>query len=117
MKSTAQMEEIEQSGGRLTRRAALIMAANVIATAMTFMLPLVLVRSLSQAEFGICKQAFQIVLSSLAILNLQVAVSVFYFTARAPGKKLQVAHNVMLFYGVLGVAVFLLFLLWPGWVT
>jgi O-antigen/teichoic acid export membrane protein len=117
MNSTAQTEEIEQSGGRLTRRAALIMAANVIATAMTFMLPLVLVRSLSQAEFGIYKQAFQIVLSALAILNLQVAVSVFYFTARAPGKKLQVAHNVMIFYGTLGVAVSLLFFLWPGWVT
>jgi O-antigen/teichoic acid export membrane protein len=117
MKSTTTTEEIEQSGGRLTRRAALIMAANVVATAMTFMLPLVLVRSLSQEQFGIYKQAFQIVLSSLALLNLQVAVSVFYFSAREPGKKLQVAHNVMLFYAMVGAAVFLFFLLWPGWVN
>ncbi|MBO0720131.1 MAG: lipopolysaccharide biosynthesis protein [Blastocatellia bacterium] len=114
---TAQTEEMEQSGGRLTQRAALIMAANVIATALTFAVPLVLVRSLSQSEFGIYKQAFQIVLSALALLNLQVAVSVFYFTARAPGKKLQVAHNVMLFYTLLGAVVFLTFLLWPSWVT
>jgi O-antigen/teichoic acid export membrane protein len=117
MKATIPTEEIEQRSGGLTRRAALIMAANVIATAMTFMLPLVLVRSLNQGEFGIYKQAFQIVLSAMAILNLQVAVSVFYFSAREPGKKLQVAHNVMLFYGLVGLSVFLIFLIWPGWVT
>jgi O-antigen/teichoic acid export membrane protein len=117
MKATIPTEEIEQRSGGLTRRAALIMAANVIATAMTFMLPLVLVRSLNQAEFGIYKQAFQIVLSAMAILNLQVAVSVFYFSAREPGKKLEVAHNVMLFYSLVGLSVFLIFLLWPGWVT
>jgi O-antigen/teichoic acid export membrane protein len=117
MKATISTEEIEQRSEGLTRRAALIMAANVIATAMTFMLPLVLVRSLNQVEFGIYKQAFQIVLSAMAILNLQVAVSVFYFSAREPAKKLQVAHNVMLFYGMVGLSVFLIFLVWPGWVT
>jgi O-antigen/teichoic acid export membrane protein len=117
MKTTIPTEEIEQRSGGLTRRAALIMAANVIATAMTFMLPLMLVRTLNQAEFGIYKQAFQIVLSAMAILNLQVAVSVFYFSAREPGKRLQVAHNVMLFYGLVGLSVFLIFLIWPGWVT
>ncbi len=117
MNTATPTEGIEQRSEGLTRRAALIMAANVIATAMTFMLPLVLVRSLNQAEFGIYKQAFQIVLSAMAILNLQVAVSVFYFSAREPGKKLQVAHNVMVFYGLVGLAVFLIFLSWPTWVT
>jgi O-antigen/teichoic acid export membrane protein len=117
MNATIPTEEIERRSGGLTRRAALIMAANVIATAMTFMLPLVLVRSLNQAEFGIYKQAFQIVISAMAILNLQVAVSVFYFSAREPGKRLQVAHNVMLFYSLVGLSVFLIFLIWPGWVT
>src|SRR5215510_1665786 len=101
----------------LTRRAALLMAANVVATVMSFALPLVLVRTMSQTEYGLYKQAFQIITTALCLLNLQVAVSVFYFYERAPGKKLQVSLNVMLFYGMVGALVFLGFLSWPGWVT
>src|SRR5215475_626376 len=101
----------------LTQRAALLMAANVIATVMSFALPLLLVRTMSQAEYGLYKQAFQIIASALSLLNLQVAVSVFYFYERAPGKRLQVSLNVMLFYGLVGAMVFLIFLVWPGWVT
>ncbi|MGH9838070.1 MAG: lipopolysaccharide biosynthesis protein [Blastocatellia bacterium] len=101
----------------VTQRAAILMAANVIATALSFALPLVLVRTMSQPEYGLYKQAFQIVLSAMMLLNLQVAVSVFYFMAREPGKKLQVALNVMLFYGMVGALVLLVFLSWPGWVT
>src|SRR5215510_2259763 len=109
----------ENNGGRsgLTQRAALLMAANIIATVMSFALPLVLARTMNQAEYGLYKQAFQIMASALCLLNLQVAVSVFYFYERAPGKKLQVSLNVMLFYGVVGALVFLVFLSWPGWVT
>ncbi len=99
----------------LTQRAALLMAANVIATVMSFALPLLLVRTMNQAEYGLYKQAFQIIFSALSLLNLQVAVSVFYFYERAPGKKLQVSLNVMLFYGLVGAMVFLIFLVWPGW--
>ncbi len=101
----------------VTQRAALLMAANVIATALSFALPLVLVRTMSQSEYGLYKQAFQILLSALGLLNLQVAVSVFYFMAREPGKKLQVSLNVMLFYGMVGALVCLVFFIWPGWVT
>ncbi|HEY6403456.1 MAG TPA: oligosaccharide flippase family protein, partial [Blastocatellia bacterium] len=109
----------EKHGGQsgLTQRAALLMAANVIATAMSFALPLLLVRTMSQSDYGLYKQAFQIIQSALNLLNLQVAVSVFYFYERAPGKRLQVSLNVMLFYGLVGALVFLSFLVWPGWVT
>ena len=109
----------EVNNGRrgLTQRAALLMAANVCATIISFALPLVLVRTMSQSEYGLYKQAFQIMLSALGLLNLQVAVSVFYFSERAPAKRLQVSLNVMLFYSALGLLVFLVFLLWPGWVN
>lgn len=93
------------------------MAANVIATAMSFALPLLLVRMMSQTDYGLYKQAFQIIQSALNLLNLQVAVSVFYFYERAPDKRLQVSLNVMLFYSLVGALVFLTFLVWPGWVT
>ena len=109
--------EVNDGRGGLTQRAALLMAANVCATIILFVPPLVLARTMSQSEFGLYKQAFQIMASALALLNLQVAVSVFYFSERAPGKRLQVALNVMLFYSAVGLLVFLVFLFWPGWVN
>jgi len=115
-KTDATTDKYDGQGG-LTRRAALLMAANVIATALSFALPLTLVRTMSQQEYGAYKQAFQIMQTALNLLNLQVAVSIFYFTAREPGKRLQVALNLALFYGLVGAAVFLIFLIWPTWVT
>jgi O-antigen/teichoic acid export membrane protein len=114
---TATTTEKHSGHGGLTRRAALLMAANVIATTMSFALPLLLVRMMSRTDYGLYKQAFQIIQSALNLLNLQVAVSVFYFYQRAPGKRLQVSLNVMLFYSLVGALVFLIFLAWPGWVT
>jgi len=116
---SARTTTTDNCGGHsgLTQRAALLMTANVIATAMSFALPLLLVRTMSRAEYGLYKQAFQIIQSALNLLNLQVAVSVFYFYERAPGKRLQVTLNVMLFYGLVGALLFLIFLSWPGWVT
>ena len=117
MKPTAPAVQHLHKSEELTQRAALIMAANVLATVMSFALPLALVRTLSQSDYGLYKQAFQIMASALGLLNLQVAVSVFYFTARAPEKKLQVVLNVVLFYSMVGALVFLVFLFWPSWVT
>ena len=117
MKTSAVTTEKNDGQPGLTQRAALLMVANVIATAISFALPLVLVRTMSQSEYGLYRQAFQIMASALGLLNLQVAVSVFYFAAREPGKQLQVALNVMLFYTLVGAFVFLVFLIWPGWVT
>ncbi len=112
---TTEKTEAPQQG--LTQRAALLMVANVVATAITVALPLVLVRTMSQTDYGLYRQAFQIMTTALTLLNLQVAVSVFYFSAREPEKKLQVALNVMIFYSLVGALVFLTFLFWPSWVT
>lgn len=98
----------------LTQRAILLMAANFTAMAISFVLPLILTRIMSQAEFGLYKLSFQILLTALGLLNLQMAVSVFYFMAREPEKKLQVILNLMIFYGLMGALVVLLFLIWPG---
>ncbi len=114
--TTITTENAAESQG-LTQRAALLMMANVIATAISFALPPVLTRVMSVPDYGLYKQAFQIMASALALLNLQVAVSVFYYSAREPAKKLQVALNVILFYGLVGATIFLVFLVWPTWVT
>jgi O-antigen/teichoic acid export membrane protein len=95
------------------RRAAWLTAANIIAFGLSFLAPLLLVRMLNQTEFGVYKQVFQILMSTISALNLQVASTAYYFMPRAPEKKLQVTFNVLAFYGAVGALVAGLFIIYP----
>jgi O-antigen/teichoic acid export membrane protein len=106
-----QSEEAGQSG--FARRAAWLTTANSIAFGLSFIAPLLLVRMLSQTDFGVYKQVFQILTSVIAALNLQVASTAYYFMPRAPEKKLQVTVNVLAFYVALGSLVATLFIIYP----
>jgi len=95
------------------RRAAWLTTANSIAFALSFVAPLLLVRLLNQTEFGLYKQVFQILMTAISALNLQVASTAYYFMPRAPEKKLQVTINVLVFYGGVGALVAALFIIYP----
>jgi O-antigen/teichoic acid export membrane protein len=110
MKS-GQSEQDGESG--FARRAAWLTMANSIAFGLSFIAPLVLVRLLSQTEFGLYKQVFQILMSTISALNLQVASTAYYFMPRAPEKKLQVMINVLAFYAAIGALVAALFIFYP----
>src|SRR5262249_23718874 len=104
----------EQGGqNSFARRAAWLTMAYGTAFGLSFLAPLILVRMLSQTEFGVYKQAFQILASTCSILNLQVASTIYYFMPRAPEMKLQVTINVLTFYGAAGALVAALFILYP----
>jgi O-antigen/teichoic acid export membrane protein len=100
-----------QSG--FVRRAVWLTMANTIAFGLMFIAPLLLVRTLSQTEFGLYKQVFQILMSVTAALNLQVASTAYYFAPREPEKKLQVMINVLVFYAAAGALVATLFIAYP----
>jgi O-antigen/teichoic acid export membrane protein len=106
-----QGEQDEQGG--FTSRAAWLTTANSIAFGLSFIAPLLLVRMLSQTEFGVYKQVFQILMSATSALNLQVASTAYYFMPRAPEKKLQVVINVLAFYGAVGALTGALFIIYP----
>lgn len=99
----------------LTRRAAFIAAARMLALMMAFLLPLALVRLLSQTDFGVYKQLFLILNTTTSLLGLQVAASAYYFMPREPARKSQVATNVVVFYLGVGSLAALLFVFFPGW--
>jgi O-antigen/teichoic acid export membrane protein len=106
-----QSEQSGQSG--FASRAAWLTAANSIAFGLSFIAPLLLVRTLNQTEFGVYKQVFQILMSAISALNLQVASTAYYFMPRAPEKKLQVMINVLAFYGGVGALAGALFIFYP----
>src|SRR5262247_1012893 len=114
LRNEMKTEQNEQDGqSSFARRAAWLTTANSVAFALSFIAPLMLVRTLSQTEFGVYKQAFQILTSTISLLNLQVASTAYYFAPRAPEKKLQVMINVVAFYGAAGALVATLFIAYP----
>lgn len=100
----------------LTKRAAVLTVARTIAFIMSFALPLVLIRSLSQMNFGLYKQAFQVLTSAVALPGLGLSTSAYYFMPRQPDKKGQIAMNVLIFYFVVGAIIAIVFAAYPGWV-
>ncbi len=85
-----------------------------LAFAFSFVLPLLLVRRLSQAEFGLYKQVFLVVGTSIMVLPLGFAMSAYYFLPREPDRQGQVVFNILIFNAVLGVAACLALVLNPG---
>lgn len=97
------MNETPQGkGGSLTARTLWLMAAKTLAFAFSFALPLLLVRRLSQAEFGLYKQAFLVVGTAISVLPLGFAMSAFYFLPRERERRGQVVLNILLFQAAVG---------------
>jgi O-antigen/teichoic acid export membrane protein len=86
----------------LARSAFWLMGAKTVGFALAFALPLVLVRHLSQAEFGVYKQLFLLVSSAMTILPLGFVMSGFYFLPRHPTRRPRVAFNILFFYVAVG---------------
>lgn len=86
------------------------MIAKSFAFVVSLALPLLLVRRLSQAEFGSYKQAFLVIGTAIAILPLGFGTSTFYFLPResTPRAKNQIILNVVLFNLIVGLLAFLI---------
>ncbi|MGH9827675.1 MAG: oligosaccharide flippase family protein, partial [Blastocatellia bacterium] len=67
-----------------------------------------------QHEFGVYKQVFLIVATSMSVLPLGVSMSAFYFLPRDGVDKGNIVLNVVLFHIVVGGAVLALLVLDPG---
>jgi O-antigen/teichoic acid export membrane protein/GT2 family glycosyltransferase len=99
----------DERSGSMTMRAALYMFAKTVAFLFSFILPLLLVRRLSQHEFGLYKQAFLVIGTALNILPLGVGMSAYYFLPRERERQGQVILNILLFYLFMAGGVCLLF--------
>ena len=100
----------DKIGLSLTARALWLLIAKILAFAFSIALPLLLVRRLSQEEFGLYKQAFLVVGSAITLLPLGFQMSAFYFLPRERERKGHVVFNIMLFNVVVsGLACLALF--------
>lgn len=90
------------------------MSAKTLAFIFSFALPLLLVRRLERYEFGLYKQVFLVIGTSVAILPLGFAMSAFYFLPREPERRRQVVFNIMLFNTTAGALACLAFVVHPS---
>jgi O-antigen/teichoic acid export membrane protein/GT2 family glycosyltransferase/2-polyprenyl-3-methyl-5-hydroxy-6-metoxy-1,4-benzoquinol methylase len=101
-------------GGSFTVRAAWLFFAKTFAFGLSFILPMLLVRQLSQHEFGLYKQVFLIVGTAIYVLPLGFGMSAFYFLPRERKRRDQVVFNILLFYLLMGGAACVALLLRPS---
>jgi O-antigen/teichoic acid export membrane protein len=81
-----------------------LVGGRTVAFAATFFIPVVLVRLLSQAEFGTYKQVFLVFATLYAIAQFGMAESLFYFVPRAPRQARRYVVNSALFLFIMGLA-------------
>ena len=97
----------------LSTRTAALMLVRAIAFALSFALPMVIVRRLSVTEFGLYKQAFLVVGSAMVIMPLGFAMSAYYFLPRETERRGAVVFNILLFNTAVGACGCLALVLFP----
>src|SRR5215218_5620825 len=101
----------------LSTQAFWLLLAKTFGFALTLGLPLVLVRSLSQVEFGLYKQAFLVVGTAMTVLPLGFGMSAFYFLPREREPHGAIVLHIMIMHTIVGALAAFALLAWPGLLT
>lgn len=95
-----------------------LLTAKIFGFAFNVALPLLIVRRLSQVEFGHYKQIFLAVQSAINILPLGFGMTAFYFFPREASQRREIMFNIFLVYSGMGILTAIVLLLFPaslGW--
>jgi O-antigen/teichoic acid export membrane protein len=112
------MTGTQKKGTSLTAGASLMMFAKTLSFAFGFVLPLLLVRRLSQGDFGLYKQVFLVAGTATAVFSLNFGMSAFYFLPREEGgRRGAVIVNILLFNLLAGAAALLVLACFPQVLT
>ena len=86
----------------MTSHVSWLLFAKTLSFAFTMALPMVLVRRLNQAEFGLYKQLFLIIQTSVVVLPMGFGTCAYYFLPREPERQRETIINVVLFNLMMG---------------
>lgn len=104
----------EPSQSSLTVSTFWLLIAKVLSFAINIALPLLIVRRLTQVEFGHYKQVFLAVNTANTLLPLGFGMTAFYFFPREPDRHREVMFNVLLVYISIGALTAIVLLLFPS---
>lgn len=85
-----------------------------IAALLNIGLPILLVRLLSQTEYGVMKQAFLFSGTATSIAAMGLGMSAFYFMPRHPERGGQIAFNILLYNLIAGWVPLVVLSIYPG---
>ncbi|HKZ00909.1 MAG TPA: oligosaccharide flippase family protein [Pyrinomonadaceae bacterium] len=106
-----QPKQAEQS---LTSRAMWLIVGKSVAFGLGVALPLLLVRRLSQSDFGLYRQIFLFVSTAMIFLPVGFQMSAYYFFAREPAQRqAQIVFNILIFFILISGLAYLLINLQP----
>lgn len=88
--------------------------AKIVAFAFSALLPLLVIRYLSQENFGIYQMVFRVIANAAAILPLGFGMSAYYFLGRDPEQRPAAIANILLFSFVVGGLACLTLFVYPG---
>ncbi|HEX7120388.1 MAG TPA: oligosaccharide flippase family protein [Longimicrobiales bacterium] len=88
----------------LAVQSVILTAARAAGFALTFAIPLVLVRVFSQDEFGVYKQIFLISATLVPLFNLGLSASLFYFVPRDGGRGQRYVLQALALLALAGAA-------------
>src|SRR5580693_1201897 len=81
-----------------------LIAARTLSFAVTFLIPVVLVRVFDQAAFGAYKQLFLLYVVLYAIAQVGMAESLYYFIPTNPGRGGGIVMNSVIMLSLAGAA-------------
>jgi O-antigen/teichoic acid export membrane protein len=102
---------------RISVQAFWLAAAKFISALFNLALPILLVRLLSQSEYGVYKQAFLFIGTVTNIAALGVGMSAYYFIPRHPEKGGEISLNIFIYNLFVGLVPLLLLASYPGLLT
>jgi len=106
-------EKQEEKSISLKSQSAWLLFAKTVGFAISFLLPLLVVRYLSQDEVGLYRQVFLVIVSANTILPLGFGMSAFYFLSRETVRRPAVVLNTLLFNFAIGGIAFLALYFYP----
>ncbi|MGA2132409.1 MAG: oligosaccharide flippase family protein [Bryobacteraceae bacterium] len=100
--------------GSLTAHVSWLMVAKTLGYLFNMALPVLVVRRLSLPQFGVYKQLFLMIATSVTVLQLGFGMSAYYFLPREPRRRPEVIFNIFAFNAVIGLLACGCLMLWPS---
>ncbi len=96
------MDDFSPKQKSLKSQSAWILFAKIAGFAISFLLPLLTVRFLTQDKVGVYRQAFQFITNAVTILPLGFSMSAYYFLNRGDAHRKSTILNILLFNFIVG---------------
>lgn len=103
----------KRNNSSLKEQSAWLLFAKIIGFGFSFILPLVIVRFLSQDKVGLYRETFQVIMNAATILPLGFSMSAYYYLSRETERRSAAIFNILLFNFVVGGLACLTLFIYP----